>query len=724
MKETKDLYEFGGFRFDLESNTLWLGRERVSLSTKPLELLKLLISRPGEIVSKQEIFESVWAGTFVEDGVLTQNIYLLRQTLGPAEDGKPVIENIARRGYRFVLPVSLIKRTEITETQGVSQVNEVQKGPEIAKAASPRKLIWWAVAVLGCIGILLSAIFLYRSFTLTGTAITAGELKFTRLTDNGDVSYLTISPDGNWVAFTRGFDVYVRDLRTNAETKIRSEATGKIGCLQFAPDNSTVYYGSVFNRDEKGTISRISITGGEPEVVATDVWSGFSVSPDGSELAFVRKVPAKNGQELIRKSLADGAEQTVAATTLPEEFYWNNYPAWSADGKKLAVVEVSQTEHFSRIVISENGVQSEFKPTGFRNIEQSVWTADGQGFIASANEGDSFQIWKFSMTDGSSSRITNDLNSYLGIATSLDRKHLVSRQRVYYSNIWAGNKAGIDDLKQFTDGTSRNDGLNGMAWIDEERLVYAANDQRIRDWNLWILNTSDGTRKKITNDTDVQNDFPAASPDQRTIYFASDRSKQRRIWRIDTEGGGLEQVTFGEDEAHLFPQVSPDGKHLYFIIKSGRTSNIGRASLTERSVQELSGKTKFVPGNFLSLSPDGKFLAFQNISYQPQQDGPPKLQLAVLSTENPDDVSFLEVNALRPWIAWDPDNNSLEYVNGGVKETAIYRRSLGETGEGVPFSSPIQATTFNFKWSRSGEKIAVSRGQLLRDVVMLTNFDR
>jgi len=83
--EINNLYEFGNFRFDGATRKLWQDKELILLSPKVSKLLKVLLERQGEFVSKQEIFDSVWADTFVEDGVLTQNIYTLRKTLGTGE---------------------------------------------------------------------------------------------------------------------------------------------------------------------------------------------------------------------------------------------------------------------------------------------------------------------------------------------------------------------------------------------------------------------------------------------------------------------------------------------------------------------------------------------------------------------------------------------------------------------------------------------------------------
>ena len=733
--EFNSLYEFGQFRFNAKTNTLWRDDEIVALPPKALELLKLLIEKQGEVVSKQEIFDTVWAETFVEEGVLTQNIYTLRQTLGNLENGKQIIENIARRGYRITAPIIKEEGEKGRwEDGGNARLNDkagelinlnVETKPPFL-SFSPTLLLVSASVI---IGLIILSIIGYRFLNSTASEKPkpqTAELKFKQLTDTGDASYLTISADGNLAAYTRGFDIFLRNLQTEKEVKLKVENAKTVSCLQFSLDGNFIYFGNIYNRDEKGSIFRVSQTGENLTVVAENVWSGFSISPNGKELAFVRKFPDENRQGLIFKDLETGAEKPLTTISLPEEFYWNNYPAWSADGKKIAMVVVDTTEHFLRFILleRENGNENELKTKNFRNIEQVVWSAEGNSLIAAANDGKNFQIWKLSTTDGNAKRITNDLNSYLGISVSHDRKKLISRQRVYFSNIWVSKKGDLNNLKQVTDGSSRNDGLNGLTWLDEEKIVYTSNDEKIRDWNLWLLNTTDGTRQKLTTDTEIQNDFPTSSPDRKTIYFASDRNKQSRIWRIKTDGSEVTQVTFGEDETHHFPQISPDGKWLYFIIKSRRNSTIGRQSLQENSVQELSGKTKFVPANFLSLSPDGKFLAFQNIAVEKSKmDENPTLQVAIMSTENPQNVAFTEIESWRQTIQWSEDSKTFDYVTGNVKESGILRQNLEKDAKSVQTLEKMPFSIFNFAWSPSGENLAIARGQLLRDVILLKNFE-
>ena len=123
---SNNFFAFGSFRFYPRSKTLWNGETLVALSPKATSLLELLLERHGDVVSKQEIFDHIWPGTFVEDGVLTQNIYTLRQAVGTDENGKHLIENIARRGYRIAAPVTLLSEAEAPPVEPTAE-NDIPK---------------------------------------------------------------------------------------------------------------------------------------------------------------------------------------------------------------------------------------------------------------------------------------------------------------------------------------------------------------------------------------------------------------------------------------------------------------------------------------------------------------------------------------------------------------------------------------------------------------------
>ena len=96
-----DIYEFENFRLNASNLMLYRDEEAVPLAPKVVETLLALIERRGEIVSKREMMNRLWVDSFVADANLTQNVYLLRKTLGKASDGRDLIETFRRRGYRF-----------------------------------------------------------------------------------------------------------------------------------------------------------------------------------------------------------------------------------------------------------------------------------------------------------------------------------------------------------------------------------------------------------------------------------------------------------------------------------------------------------------------------------------------------------------------------------------------------------------------------------------------
>lgn len=100
------IYEFGRFRLDAAERTLRRGDEPVPLTPKVFGILLALVENSGRVVGKDELMHHVWPDSFVEEGNLTQNVSLLRKALGEAADGKPYIETVARRGYRFAASVT------------------------------------------------------------------------------------------------------------------------------------------------------------------------------------------------------------------------------------------------------------------------------------------------------------------------------------------------------------------------------------------------------------------------------------------------------------------------------------------------------------------------------------------------------------------------------------------------------------------------------------------
>jgi DNA-binding winged helix-turn-helix (wHTH) protein len=100
-----DVLELGEFRVDVTGRSVSRRGELVALPPKAVETLILLAENPGKTLRKEELLETVWAGTFVEEGSLTQTISVLRKALG-AES----IRTIPKRGYCYVGPVGLVRK--------------------------------------------------------------------------------------------------------------------------------------------------------------------------------------------------------------------------------------------------------------------------------------------------------------------------------------------------------------------------------------------------------------------------------------------------------------------------------------------------------------------------------------------------------------------------------------------------------------------------------------
>lgn len=99
------VYEFGPYRLDPRSGSLWRNREIVHLTAKGYATLLLLVENAGSLISKGDLLEKVWPEGFVEPANLTQTIYVLRKTLAGPSAQNTFIETIPGRGYRFCAPV-------------------------------------------------------------------------------------------------------------------------------------------------------------------------------------------------------------------------------------------------------------------------------------------------------------------------------------------------------------------------------------------------------------------------------------------------------------------------------------------------------------------------------------------------------------------------------------------------------------------------------------------
>jgi DNA-binding winged helix-turn-helix (wHTH) protein/pimeloyl-ACP methyl ester carboxylesterase len=103
--EVRGAYRFGPFHLDVRERRLSRAGEVIPLRLKVFDTLLVLVENAGRLVTKQELLDTVWPGTTVEENNLNHNVSVLRKALGEKATGQQYIETVPRVGYRFAAPV-------------------------------------------------------------------------------------------------------------------------------------------------------------------------------------------------------------------------------------------------------------------------------------------------------------------------------------------------------------------------------------------------------------------------------------------------------------------------------------------------------------------------------------------------------------------------------------------------------------------------------------------
>ena len=103
------MYEIGPFRLDPAAGVLSHAGRPVGLGERAVAVLAALVERPNEYVRKERLLEIAWSGVVVEEGNLPVQISAIRRALAQVPGGEHWVETLARRGYRFVGPVTRVE---------------------------------------------------------------------------------------------------------------------------------------------------------------------------------------------------------------------------------------------------------------------------------------------------------------------------------------------------------------------------------------------------------------------------------------------------------------------------------------------------------------------------------------------------------------------------------------------------------------------------------------
>lgn len=173
FNQGSQVFDFGPFRLDVKERLFFKNNEPVQLMPKAFDILVVLVRNNGHLVDKGDLLKEVWPDSFVEEGNLTQNIYLLRQALGEETRHQCSVETVRGRGYRFVgnvrevfeiAPVSALieipQEKALAEKEIIPETVRLEKSLAAQVASSSRKWLW-ARTLLGILLIVGSISFSY-----------------------------------------------------------------------------------------------------------------------------------------------------------------------------------------------------------------------------------------------------------------------------------------------------------------------------------------------------------------------------------------------------------------------------------------------------------------------------------------------------------------------------------------------------------------------------------
>lgn len=715
--ESNNLYEFDEFSLNERERNFRRDNELVSLTPRVFDILLILLKAEGKTVSKEELLDRVWTDSIVEEANLSQNIYLLRQLFGRA---RQFIETVPRVGYRFAVPITV---TPITQEPAVE--NGRNQASRSARQAFP---MYSAAALVVVVGLTV-AIAAFAVFRGSGE-VTAGSggPTFKNLPDVISGRPPAISPDGRFIAYLR-FDsgrmnIRLRDISAESETEVTVDGGETPDRLEFSPDGKHLYFRTRGRARTSQSIYRIPYLGGSPIRVADDVWGGFAISPDSEQIAFFRANPSENSDSIVLKDLGNGTEVVRFKITAPDVVYIPIAPTWSPDGKRLAFLRRPKSGLRSKIEILDlTSGKVESVQTELSKIFEISWRPSGRSILALSKEPEKGrQIFDVDLASGQASRVTNDINMYAGLSVSKDGRTLLTEVRHLTSNVWLYSADESSPAQRLTSGTYGHNGLTDLNFATENRVLFDARSEIERD--LWAVELDTLKHYRLTANNGTRNVETATTQNGEDVYYVSDRGGLDNLWRQGQLGGEAVRVSQSDREAHRLPALSADQRYLFFVVRSSEGNSIKKLSLGTGEVSTVFTSDKIAPLNFLEASPDGRYLAFemkeQKADANDDSDDEAAtlpFRLGILDLNGGPSLNEFVIRSSRPLIRFTNGGSTFDYL----RHNAIFRQDVKDpTKEPQKVFEVSEDTIYNFDWSLSGSKLAIARGKLNRDLVVIT----
>ena len=643
---------------------------------------------------------------------------ILKDTPTPVTDTNPGLPadlaRIIRRclakdpGRRYQTAADL--RNELEELKQDTASGTVTMARPAAGSRSKRGVAI-AAAVVG-VGALVAIVAAWSVLGRRGSvpkAVTGFTLdRLQRLTTSGTALMTAISPDGRYVVHVKveegGPGLWTRQTAATSDVRIVAPADVHFDGLAFTPDGNYVYY-SYYPTTGQGTslasLYKVPVLGGTPTKVLDDIDSPVTFSPDQKQIAFTRGSIQRGAVDLMVANLDGGNVHALAPSPAPDRFQQEG-PAWSPDGRTILMTANTSLGSVVYAVDASTGAARKVGSNwGF--LRDVQWLPSGQMFLATAVDFSGMampQIFQVAYPSGDRSRVTNDLNAYVGASVSTDGRALATIQTATVAAVYLVDKPG-QEPRRVAGGPGLEEGAAGLTFMPDGRLVYTSTATGLPQ--LWIVD-DDGRNARQLTSMKGPTQIPWSAPDGKWIYFTSFAKEGICLFRISPDGSGLQQLTTDGDARNAV--VSPDGKTLYFTATtSGKPRPMTMSS--EGGVPVALPEAYF---RVQDISADGTQLL--GLSWYEAQ------RRTVLAKYSLKDKSL----ALMP----DFPLNTIFLPDGGLAGVQrIQGKAVagfwpaGGRGSFTPLAPPTTDGVYAIAVSRKGH-IALSRGQSTNDVVVIT----
>jgi Tol biopolymer transport system component len=624
------------------------------------------------VVTREELRGKLWPGdTFGDfDHGLNAAVKRLRDALGDDPENPRFVETLARRGYRFIVPIvqdagPQSEARQRTPTSG-SAPPVTPASSAAVQVAEPRnaggRKLWKTTVPAAVLVIALVGILAWLGRPLPPPRV----LQTTQITHDGVTKQNGALTDGSrlYIAETYGGNTFLVEVSvTGGETSTIPTPFANIGISDISPDHSQLLSESLVGTEEEGQLWTVPIPAGAPRRLPDLVGHFGAWSRDGRRLAFGK------GSDIYMAN-GDGTDARKLITL--------SGPAhsirFSPDGTRLRFTVYEQRANSASIwEVRVDG--ADFHPVlpGWRSPPSEccgVWSADGRYYLFVSNVSDgSSNIWAlreparvFHRRPSAPFKLTTGPMSLRFPVPSPDGRRLFAEGRLPRGELVRYDSQS-HQFAPFLSGISAGelDFSRDGKWV-----AYVSYPER----TLWRSRV-DGSESLQLTYAPVAASLPRWSPDGTQIaYFHVQAGQPYRIFLISAGGGTPQQVMLSEMEHQLDPTWSPDGKQI--TVGGAPTASSGKIVL--RIVDLNSRQVSTIPGseNLYSprWSPEGRHLAALSADSK-------KLLLYNFKTQKWTD--WINETGAIGFPAWSRDGRYVYYDTTSTKKLSFRRVKVGET---------------------------------------------